>query len=125
MLSGIPCYGLSSESDTTYLIKTRDFDQLIFLARKGKILDSVTNASLAALQALRATISENARTISLQGSQIKDYEILVGSLKATITKDRELSMIERQKLRNKVRKRGRIIAGESVGIGVLVLLLLL
>ncbi|OQB12812.1 MAG: hypothetical protein BWY15_02106 [Firmicutes bacterium ADurb.Bin193] len=123
MLSGIHCYGSSSETDSTYLIKTRDFDQLIFMARKGKMLDSVTNASLAALQALRATISENARTISLQGEQLQNYRILTEALKATISNDREQGILERSKLKAKLKKRGRIIALETGVIVVLVLLL--
>lgn len=124
MLKGIPCYAASSETDTTYTLSVKDFDQLIYLARKGKMLDSVVNASLNALEALRATISTKDKVISLQGDQIENYRLLVETLKATITNDRELAILDRMELKAKLKKHKLIIGGSWVAIVVLVVLLL-
>lgn len=124
MLSGTHFCRASSETDTTYTLSVKDFDQVIYLARKGKMLDSVVSASLNALEALRATITTKDKVISLQGEQLENYRLLVETLKATISNDRELGILERQKLKAQKKKWIKIAGVEGIALVVLVILLL-
>ena len=98
---------------------------MIFEVSKGRECASALTASLQAITALQISECEKVRLIELQASQLENYRLLDANWSARLTNQAELSSIERQKLRNKVRKRGRIIFGESVGIGVFLALLLL
>lgn len=94
------------------------------MAAKYKIADSTINASQTAIFQLRAAISEKTDVVTLQGEQLKNYLILIDALKSTISNDRELAMIDRIKLKAKLKKRAKIILGQSVAIVVLVVLVL-
>lgn len=124
MLSGIPCFAASSETDTTYTMSVKDFDHVIYLARKGRMLDSVVNASLTALEALRASITSKDKVISLQGEQLANYRLLVETLKATISNDRELAILEKAKLKAQKKKWIKVAGAEAVALVVILVLLL-
>lgn len=79
---------------------------------------------MASIQALRQAISEKTDVVTLQGEQLKNYLILIDALKATVTNDRELAMIERSELRQKVKKRNKLIVGQSLVIAILVAVIL-
>jgi len=94
------------------------------MAAKYRAADSALNSATASIQALRQAISEKTEVVTIQGEQLKNYLILIDALKATITNDRELAMIERAELRQKVKKRNRVIIGMAGTIAVLVAVIL-
>lgn len=117
MGSVIPLFGQS------YSIKISDLDSLLWMAQKYRAADSALNSATASIQALRQAISEKTEVVTIQGEQLKNYLILIDALKATITNDRELAMIERAELRQKVKKQRRTIFGLS-GVSLILLAIL-
>jgi len=107
-----------------YSIRRSQLDSLIWIGQKYIGIDSAYDAYLAAIEALQASISEKTEVVTIQGEQLKNYLILIDALKATITNDRELAMIERAELRQKVKKRNRVIIGMAGTIAVLVAVIL-
>ncbi len=116
--SAIPSFGQS------YTIKVSQLDSLLWMAAKYRAADSALNSATASIQALRQAISEKTEVVTIQGEQLKNYLILIDGLKATITNDRELAMIERAELRQKVKKRNKLIIGMAGTIAVLVAVIL-
>jgi len=98
---------------------------LIYEVRKGRACDTALNFALQTIEAKNSLIDGQGKIIELMGQEIENYRLLDANWSARLTNQAELSSIERQKLRHKVRKRGKIIFGQSVGIGVLIALLLL
>lgn len=94
------------------------------MAAKYRAADSALNSAHASIQALRQAISEKTDVVTIQGEQLKNYLILIDALKATITNDRELAMVERAELRSKIRKRNKLIAGQGLVIAILLALIL-
>lgn len=124
MLTGIPCFSQSS-TDTTYTMSVRDFDRVIYLAAKGRYADSVVNASLAALEALRTTIGDRDKVIVLQASELENLQAVIRNLEEQDIIKQDIFVIEKGKLKNQVRKLRRIIFAESAGIVALIALVLL
>jgi hypothetical protein len=109
----------------TFTLPIAIVDSLIFETRKGRACDTALNFALQTIQAKNSLIDGQGKIIELRAKEIGLLKELDANWSARLTNQAELSSIERQKLRNKVRKLGRIIFGESVGIGVLLALLLL
>lgn len=95
------------------------------MAQKYRAADSALNSATASIQALRDAISKKSEVVSLQGEQLLNYRILVDNLKATITNDRELAMIDRADLKRKVKNKNRTILGLSGLSAVLLAIILL
>ena len=98
---------------------------MIYEVRKGRACDTALNFALQTIEAKNNLIDGQSKIIELRAKEIANYRLLDANWSQRLTNQAELSSIERQKLRNKVRKRGKIIFGQSVGIGVLIALLLL
>lgn len=118
-------FGLFTANAQTYSIKVSQLDSLLWMAQKYRSADSALDRATASIQALRQAISEKSDVATIQGEQLKNYQVLVENLKATISNDRELAMIDQAELKQKVRKRGWIIFGETSLIALLVAILLL
>lgn len=107
-----------------FSIPTLYLDSLIWEARVGRSCTRLTNAQSIEISALTEQVFNQGKAISLQRTQISQLEAsnsLLGersALEATVAKDKNT------RLKQRLRKAGIWIAGEGVGIIVLVLLLI-
>lgn len=115
-------YGQTQSQNFT--LPSAVLDSMIFEVRKGRECSLALVASIEAITALQISEGQKGRLIELQASQLENYRLLDANSEARMQNQTELFMIDRQKQKAKLKKRGRIILGQSVAIVVLVVLIL-
>lgn len=124
ILSGIVCVGQPSASKL-YCLPEAQFDTIAYYAIKYHSCDTTLRTHLQAITALQISDHEKGRLIDLQSSQLENYRLLDANWSARLTNQNELFQIQREKDRQKIKKRNRIIVGEGLGILLLLALILL
>lgn len=95
------------------------------MAEKYLAADSALNAATASIFALRATITQKDVVINLRGHEIATLNILVDNLRNQDLTKQELFTLEKIALKQKIKRKNRIILGEGGVIAILLLALLL
>lgn len=98
---------------------------MIFEVRKGRVCDSLQNAQSRLILATQEQLSTRDKVIALQDAKIENLGLISQTWEKRYDSAQELYSIDKSRMKTKLRKRGRIIFGESVGIAVLLVVFLL
>lgn len=109
----------------SYTIKVSQLDSLLWMAQKYRAADSALNSATASIQALRDANSHKDEVITLRGVEVENLRALIDNLRAQNLNQQELYILYKYDLKQKIRKRNKIIAGETGIIALLLLILLL
>ena len=99
-------------------------DSMIFEVRKGRACDSLQKAQLRLILATQEQLSSRDKVIALQDRQIENYGLIQETWEKRFTNAQELYTIEKSSLRQKVKKRNKLIVGQSLVIAILVAVIL-
>jgi len=111
-------------SQQYYRIEVGKLDTLFFYAQKGKICDTTIKTQLEAITALQISDREKGELIVLKDARLKNYAILDENWSLRLQNQGDLFQIEKSTLRQKVKKRNKLIIGMAGTIAVLVAVIL-
>jgi len=107
----------------TFTLPTSVLDSLIFEVRKGRMCDSLQESQSRLILATQEQLLTRDKVIALQGTQIENSAFIQATWEKRYDNAQELYQIDKQELKHKIRKRNRIILGESAIILLLLFLI--
>jgi hypothetical protein len=116
---GIPLFGQS------YIIKVSQLDSLLWMAQKSKTCDSALNFALETIKAKDALVEGQGKLIDLRGKEVATLKELDANWELRLDNTNKAFLIQKSELKQKVRRKNKVILAESGLIGLLLLILLL
>ncbi len=116
--------GSVTASAQNYTLPAWVYDSMTFEVARGRECSALVDGLNFEILALKAVTLSQGKAITLQKEQIQSYAILEGNLKAQNQNQSELFFIEKSTLRQKVKKRNKLIIGMAGTIAVLVAVIL-
>lgn len=107
----------------TFPVPVGILDTMLFEIERGRSCDSLQKALNFEILALNAVSLSKDKAITLQKGQIQTYAVLEGNLRDQMQNQVDLFQIERSNLKQKIRKRNKILVGQGLVIAILVALI--
>lgn len=96
---------------------------MIWEVQKGRACDTALNFALQTIESKNVLIDGQGKIIELRDQQIENYALLDANWSARLQNQTELFQIERSNLKQKIRKRNKILVGQGLVIAILLALI--
>lgn len=117
----IPLHGRGQSA--TFTLPTYVLDSMIWEVQKGRACDTALNFALQTIESKNVLIDGQGKIIELRDQQIENYALLDANWSARLQNQTELFQIERSNLKQKIRKRNKILVGQGLVIAILLALI--